>query len=279
MQNSDKLLEQFTDRLLLKRYSYCTIKNYKSAILLFLNFIALKEIWDINITDIDNFINYQIDKNNISLSFQRQIAGALILFCNEILNLNIKYKLPLSIKREIKLPCILSINEIKVLLKATTNIKHKTLIAVLYSCGLRLKEVINLRTKDIDIKHSCINIFKADGKRDRKILISEKLGKLLHVYMYNYNINEWLFESTEGTQYSARSIQMIIKNSLMKAGINKAATVNSLRHSYASHLYEAGVDIHLIKEMLGHQSIKTTKIYSQVTHINKSKVYNPFDGI
>jgi Site-specific recombinase XerD len=175
------------------------------------------------------------------------------------------------------LPKFLTKSEVKKVLEATLNIKHKAILTTIYSCGLRLSELIELKISDIKTEENILLVRQGKGNKDRVVTLSSKLIELLREYYKMYKPKVYLFEGSRGGKYSKRSVQQIMKYSVEKSGINSPATVHSLRHSYATHLLESGIDIRIIKELLGHSNIKTTEIYTHITDVNKNKIKSPLD--
>lgn len=159
------------------------------------------------------------------------------------------------------------------------NLKHKTIITAIYSAGLRISEAVNLKVNDIDSGRMVIRISGAKGYKDREVMLSEKLLVLLRAYYKKYKPTDWLFEGQKGGKYSTTSIQKVFKRALLKAKIPKNATVHTLRHSFATHLLENGTDIKFIQEFLGHNSIKTTQIYTHLSNSSKSTIKSPLDSL
>ena len=153
------------------------------------------------------------------------------------------------------------------------------MLCLAYAGGLRVSEVINLKLKDIDSKRMVITLRAAKGKKDRQVMLSEKLLELLREYFKEYKPKVWLFEGQYGGQYSARSVQEVIKQTKQKAGIKKKGSIHALRHSFATHLMEGGTDIISIKELLGHNSLQTTSIYTHVSKKTIGKIQSPLDKI
>ncbi|MFP4370574.1 MAG: tyrosine-type recombinase/integrase, partial [Candidatus Kapaibacterium sp.] len=215
----------------------------------------------------------------ISRAYQKQMVGALKLFYNDFLRNNYDLFYLYPDRREYKIPEILSKDEVKLLIENITNIKHKAIIASLYSAGLRLEELLNLRVQDIDSKNMLIKIHSGKGNKDRNVVLSEILLDLLRKYYKLYKPSDYLFEGQYGGKYSASSVQSIMRQALLKARISTKATPHTLRHSFASHLLESGTDIRVIQEILGHNSIKTTQIYTHITAQNIKSVKSPLDDI
>jgi len=202
-----KLAEDFVQLLTIKRYSYGTIKTYKNALLKYLNYIAPKQPEDVSVQEIENYINHQVTVLKISQSYQKQLVGAIKLFYSEILRRKMRLDYLYPDRREHKLPNILSKQDVSALLNAAENIKHKAILMTIYSAGLRLGEVINLKVRDIDSQRMVLRISEAKGKKDREVMLSERLLLLLREYWTKYHPKEYLFEGQNGGKYSSRSVQ------------------------------------------------------------------------
>lgn len=275
-----KKINEFKDLLRSRRYSDNTIKTYTEALRTFLKFYHNKAVNQINNDDVIQFNNKYILPNGFSTSFQNQVVNAIKLFFKKIENTNIDIALIHRPKREKKLPNVLSKEEIKSILEAPSNIKHKAMLSLIYACGLRRSELLNLKISDIDSKRHLLIIKNGKGKKDRVVPISEKLINILREYYKAYRPKIWLFEGQKPSeQYSEKSLQSVLKQVLQKAKINKPATLHWLRHSYATHLLETGTDLRYIQELLGHKSSKTTEIYTHVTEKSLQKIKSPFDDL
>jgi integrase/recombinase XerD len=183
-------------------------------------------------------------------------------------------------KRSKVLPNVLSKEEIKLILNAHSNIKHKMMLSLIYSCGLRRSELINLKPQDIDSKRNIVLLKNAKGKKDRITPLSPIILEMLRNYYNGYKPKTWLFEGQiVGEQYSEQSLQSVLKQALQKAGITKPVTLHWLRHSYATHLLESGTDLRYIQELLGHSSSKTTEIYTHVSTKSIQQIKSPFDDL
>jgi len=182
-------------------------------------------------------------------------------------------------KRPKFLPNVLSAAEIKMMIDNTSNIKHKCIISILYSAGLRRSELINLKAIDILSDQMQIKIRNSKGNRDRYIGLSKHLLQLLRTYFREYKPNNWLIEGQKGGKYSAESILKVVKTSAKRAGIARNVNAHMLRHSFATHHLESGTDLRYIQEFLGHSSSKTTEIYTHVAKTDFSKFKNPLDEI
>jgi len=270
-------LEIFKRYLLSKRYSTNTISTYCDALKSFLFFYKDKPIKNITNEDIIVYNNEYILKNKLSASYQNQIVNAIKLYFKIVENKKIQIEDIHRPKREKKLPIVLSKPEIMKVINSLDNMKHKTLLALIYSAGLRISEALNLQPKDIDSVRMLIHIKDAKGKKDRYTLLSEKVLLLLREYYTLYTPKKYLFEGQLGGKYSNRSAQIVLKQTAQKAGILKPITLHTLRHSFATHLLESGTDLRYIQALLGHSSPKTTMIYTHVSNSSLRKIINPFD--
>lgn len=273
-------IEQFKQWLNSKRYSPNTIKTYSEALHTFLKYYHDKPIEQITNEDVIAFNNDYILKNNFSSSFQNQVVNSIKLFFSQIQGANINVELVHRPKREKLLPNVLSKQEIKQILNAPTNIKHKAMLSLIYACGLRRSELLNLKPNDIDSKRGIIIIRQAKGKKDRIAPLSEKILVMLREYYQSFKPITWLFEGQEiGNQYSEKSLESVLKQALAKCKITKPVSLHWLRHSYATHLLENGTDLRFIQEILGHKSSKTTEIYTHVSTKSLQKIKSPFDDL
>jgi integrase/recombinase XerD len=262
-----------------QRYSDNTLKTYTDALKSFLFFFRDKRISEIGNADVIIYNNEFIIKNKLSASYQNQIVNALKLFFATMQNKQMDVDLIERPRKEQRLPNVLSKEEVKMILEAPTNVKHKTMLALIYSCGLRRSELLNLKPQDINSQRGIVNISQAKGKKDRIVPLSPKiLGMLRHYYIAYKPIN-WLFEGQAGGAYDERSLSNVLKQALVKAGIKKPVSLHWLRHSYATHLLESGTDLRYIQEILGHNSSKTTELYTHVSTKNIQNIKSPFDDL
>lgn len=277
---AEEKINVFISWLKSKRYSPNTIKTYVDAIKSFLKFYANKPISEITNQDVIKFNNEYILANNYSASFQNQVVNAIKLFFKTVQNKSIDVDLVHRPKRPKLLPNVLSKEEVKSILDAPTNVKHKTMLSLIYACGLRRSELLNLKPEHINSKRNVLIIKQSKGKKDRITPISDKLIALLRDYYKSYKPEVWLFEGqNKGEKYSAESLQKILKQALEKCKITKPVTLHWLRHSYATHLLESGTDLRYIQELLGHNSSKTTEIYTHVSTKSLQNIKSPFDDL
>ena len=265
----------FRKILNIRNYSESTINNYSNAIVQFKKWNV--NLYQINKDSLFKYVEYLKAKNK-SYSFIRNSIMALKLFSEIVLGKILHNEFLIGLKRETKLPDVLSIEEVKSVIDSISNLKHKAIISLIYSCGLRISECINLKIENIDSKRMLIKIVQSKGKKDRYVQLSPKLLELLREYYKEYKPSNHLFQGQSKDEYSPKSIQNILRNALLKCKINKKITVHSLRHSYATHLIEQGTDIRLVQEILGHKDIRTTQIYTHISSANISKIKNPFDS-
>ena len=274
-------LQRYTERLQIQRYSPSSIKNYKSNLLQFLTIASHKHTSaeEIEIAAIEQYIFWKIKKDNISASHQRIILASITKFYELVFDKRVNLKHLYPQRKEYKLPNYLTFNEVTKLIDITTNLKHKSIIMLLYSGGLRLSEVVNLKITDIDSNSMTITIRQAKGKKERQVMLSESFLLIFRQYCLKYQPSCYLFEGQNNLQYSGRSIQQIVKQSALKSGINKKVSPHILRRSFATHLLDMGTDIHSIQELLGHNHLKTTQIYTHISDVAKNKIKSPLDRL
>ena len=261
------------------RYSDKTIKVYKYAFEEFINYYKKEELSEINEKMIIDFMRHLVIERKISSSYQNQAINAIKFYYERVLNGERKIYLLDRPRKEQTLPVVLNVSEVGALLKCTENIKHKAILMLAYSGGLRLGELINTKIKDIDSERMQIRIEQGKGKKDRYTILSKKLLEILRLYFSEYHPKEWLFEGAKGGQYSMRSIQNIVKASAKNAGIKKKISVHTLRHSFATHLLENGTDLRYIQSLLGHESSRTTEIYTHITTKGFDQIISPLDNL
>jgi integrase/recombinase XerD len=272
-------IEKFNRYLTQRRYSPKTISTYTEGLNQFLKYTS-KPVLEIENSDLERFSHDFIIKNRYSLSFQNQIINAVKLFFRSVYNAKFDVDAVERPRREHKLPNVLSKDEVKRIITAPTNIKHRAMLSLIYACGLRRSELLNLKPQDIDSKRGILLIRQAKGNKDRIAPISEKTVEMLRDYYKMFKPIEWLFEGNiKGERYSEESLQKILKIATNKAKVNKPVTLHWLRHSYATHLLESGTDLRYIQELLGHKSSKTTEIYTHVSTLSLQKIKSPFDNL
>jgi integrase/recombinase XerD len=275
----DKKINLFIQFLEIKRYSISSIKTYANAFRQFLLYFDGQDVDTFTTKQIESFINHQVTQNAISITYQKQLVAAIKFWYNGVLGKKIELNYLYPDRSEFKLPKVLSQQEIKTILATTENLKHKAILATIYSCGLRVSELTNLKIEDIHSHNMTITIVKAKGNRDRVVVLSEKLLVILREYFLKYKPKSYLFEGINNSIYAVRSVQQLFKKALIVSHITKPYTVHSLRHSYATHLIEQGIDIRFVQDLLGHKNIKTTMIYTHLTDSTKRQIKSPLDNL
>jgi integrase/recombinase XerD len=278
--NTDQHLIAFKNYMNYRRYSSNTIKTYSDALEVFFKFFKDKPPENINIDDLIQFNTEYILKKNLSASYQNQVINAIKLFYRNRFNRSMEVDFIQRPRREKRLPNVLSKDEVKSILEAPNNLKHRAMLSLIYACGLRRSELLNLTLKDILSDRGLLFIRQSKGKKDRVVPISIKLIEMLRDYYKAFKPKTWLFEGQfPNTKYSEKSLENVLKQSLSKAKITKKVSLHWLRHSYATHLLENGTDLRYIQELLGHSSSRTTEIYTHVSTRNLQQIRSPFDDL
>lgn len=269
---------KYNEQLKLKGYSLNTIYSYNHCFEKFLDHFRDKDVSTLTKDEITEFL-YQEHQKGLSYGYQNQIINAIKFYYEKVLGKKKEYyNLPRA-KRPLKLPVVFSEEEIVKLLDQVDNIKHRSILYLIYSAGLRISEAVKMKIADIDSKRNIIHVKGAKGKKDRTTLLSQKLLQMLREYYKIYKPKDYLFEGERGKRYSISSIQKVFKKALEDSGIRKTATVHTLRHSFATHLLENGTDLRYIQQLLGHNSSKTTEIYTHITKKGLDKIKSPLDNL
>jgi site-specific recombinase XerD len=279
VENYRQVPECYTDKLNVLRYSKNTIKTYVDCFKEFINYYSNKELDAITQQEIMDYLLYLVQERQISESYQNQAINSIKFYYEKVMKgkRNVYYiERP---RREKSLPTVLSLEETNQIINHITNLKHRCLIMTCYSGGLRISEVLNLKLEDIDSKRMLIHIKGGKGKKDRVTLLSQKLLEILREYYLLYKPADYLFAGQMGGRYAERSAQNVLKQACMKAGIKRHVTLHTLRHSFATHLLENGTDLRYIQSLLGHESPKTTQIYTHITTKGIDQIKNPLDGL
>lgn len=260
-----------------KRFSVSTVQTYGYFVLRFLDFAKTQCTDRWSNYNIRLFMEQVITRENYSISSHRQSVSAL-KYLTELYGLSgfdaTEVKRP---KKSRYLPTILSKEEVIDLIQSTKNLKHRAVIALIYSSGLRIGEIIHLEIRDLDMDRSQVRIRQGKGRKDRTVVMAEIIKPLLHNYLNTYRPKRYFIEGRAGEQYSDSSIRAFLKASCRAAGITKQITPHTLRHSYATHMMENGVDLRYIQELLGHAKPETTMIYTHVAQKNLLQVQSPLD--
>ena len=265
--------------LTLKRYSWRTIKSYKNCFRQFIKHYDDIKPSQLSRKQINDYLSALIRERNISVSHQSQIMSAIKMFYASVLDQEEKVRGLFQPKAPQKLPKVLTEEEVTALLRAIDNPKHRCILMLIYSAGLRLGEAINLRLADLQPENNRLFVRCGKGKKDRCTILSGKIWQHLKNYIEVYQPIEWVFEGPNGGQYGERSVQEIFTRAKLRSMINPNATVHTLRHSFATHLLEKGVDLRYIQELLGHESSKTTEIYTHITKKGWEKIKSPLDSL
>ena len=267
------MLESLSTELKLRNYSEKTVKAYLDHNRKFLEFCG-KDDKSISEQDIKAFLAYLISDKKVSPSTVALVKAALKFKYDEMEKRGIvSFKTP-KIRRH--LPTVLTKSEVKALLNSTKNAKSRLILTLLYSSGLRLSEVTKMRQNDLELSEKIGWVRQGKGGKDRLIILSQAFIDDSRRYMKHHN-SKYLFENHKGSMLSGRNIQKIVERTAKKAGIRKRVTPHTLRHSFATHLLEAGVDIRKIQELLGHANLQTTQIYTKVSTEELKKVKSPMD--
>ncbi|MFN8350490.1 MAG: site-specific tyrosine recombinase/integron integrase [Flavobacteriales bacterium] len=272
-------LEQMRKKLEIARYSPRTLDVYLSAARQLFQHFPQKHPNDIRTEDIEAFQHHLASVRKVSNSTLNQAVNAIRYYYMNVVGDARRVSFIERPRKETKLPLVLSKSEVAALLKAPRNLKHQAMLALAYSGGLRVSEVLALRPDDLLFDRGLIRIRAAKGNKDRTTLLGRSTAELLKRYVEHTQPRGLLFEGQGGGAYSARSLQKVLEAALEKAGIQKPATMHTLRHSFATHLLEQGTDLRYIQALLGHASSKTTEIYTHVSTRYLQGIVNPMDNL
>jgi integrase/recombinase XerD len=262
-----------------KRYSESTVRSYFTLIADFIAFIQPISIDDLTHRNVELFIESVYIKRDYSVSTQRQLISAIKQFVLYYPNCKIESIKLIRPKSSSFLPTVLSKQEVISILRFTKNLKHRAIIAMIYSAGLRISELINLELNHIDIDRRQIIVKNAKGRKDRNVILAKSMLPLIKNYLNTYAPKFYFAEGQKGLKYSAESIRSFLKRSCENAQIVKKVTPHTLRHSYATHLLESGIDLRYIQELLGHSRPETTMIYTHVSKKDLLNIESPLDII
>ncbi|MFA6973687.1 MAG: site-specific tyrosine recombinase/integron integrase [Parcubacteria group bacterium] len=258
----------------LRKFSRHTVESYLYYITQLLK-LANKNPKTVNAEDIRAYLEKMAD-SGVSSSTLNSAYSALKFYFEKILCRKFFFSIPRA-KQSKYLPTVFNKEEIRQILGTIQNVKHKLLLGVMYSSGLRVSEAVNLRVKDLDLRGKLLTVRQGKGAKDRTTILSEKVAIVLEKYAKNKALNDYIFESDRGGKLTERTAQKVFATALEKSGIKKAASCHSLRHSFATHLLEAGTSIRYIQELLGHARLETTQIYTKVAKNNLQSIKSPLD--
>jgi integrase/recombinase XerD len=255
--------------------SEATQKNYKSQIFTFLNYFENEK--EPKAIDNEKIKLWLLEAETINTRKHRLCA--LNSFYKITVGMPSKIqKIPYP-KAEKKLPIVLSQDEVQRMFDVCENLKHKVILALLYSCGLRVSELLNLKWSNVDRSRMIINVIAGKGKKDRQVMLAQSLLQLLEVYYREYKTKEYILSGQFSNQYSAESVGQVMKQLAQKANINKRVYTHLMRHNCFTHMVENGIDINIIQKLAGHNNVKTTMIYTHISDNIISKINSPLNSI
>lgn len=272
-------MEAFGKKLIEKRFSKSTVETYTYMFRQFLKTQYPRPMHHITLEVIQDYHIELIKTKKISLSYQNQSINAIKFYMEKVLGLErstIHIDRPKKAKR---LPPVLGPTDVYRIINSPKNLKHRTILTLIYSAGLRISEAINLKVVDIDSENMRIWIRYGKGKRDRISILSKITLDLLREYYRAYAPKIYMFEGQKGDQYTTASIRAVFKRAKKAENITRPSTVHTLRHSFATHLLENGTNLRCIQQLLGHSSLKTTEIYTHITTTQLSSIQSPLDNI
>ncbi len=269
-------LYRYHNKLMVQRYSGSTIKTYVNYFAQFLAYYPDQDPKMLKKEEIIKFLLNGMKERHWSHSTQNQAVNAIKFYYENVLGQDRSFY-ELRPRREKRIPGVFSEEEVTLLIEMIENLKHRTIIKLIYSSGLRIGESVKLRIKDINLDRRTAFIKGGKGKKDRITILAENIIEDIQKYLDQYTPDYWLFEGQTGGQYSMSSIRKIFRRSVDKAGLDPFSTVHTLRHSFATHLHERGMDIRNIQELLGHSSSETTDIYTHIIQKSKKKLFSPLD--
>lgn len=276
--NNEQVYKEMQKVLKLKGYSPLTAKSYLSHCRNLLHYYE-RSVDDITHDDITDYLLHLLEDRGCSSGYVNQgISAFQFLFTQVLSRATVVFDVPRP-KKERKLPNVLSKGEVMSILNSVGNLKHKAILTVAYSAGLRVGEVVSLSIKDIDSQRMLIHVVQGKGKKDRYTILSKATLQLLREYVKEYRPREWLFEGqVRGTHIVERTAQRVFEDACKSAGVKKDVSIHSLRHSFATHLLEGGTDIRYIQNLLGHYDCKTTQIYTHVSKKYIVSIISPLDS-
>lgn len=272
-----KLRRRMEEEMKLRGYAERTVETYLRAVKRFVRYHR-RSPEELGAEEIRSYLLHLIEERGLGWSSINHAVCTLRLFYVDVLGRPWEVERVRFQKRRKKLPVVLTEAEVERLLRATRNLKHKTLLMTLHSAGLRVGEATRLRVIDIDSQSMRIRIESGKGGKDRYVMLSRRLLRALRRYWRLYRPREWLFEGQKkGSPLSVQSAQRMVRKVARQAGIAKPVTTRTLRHSFATHLMESGTNLRYIQELLGHKSLQTTAIYTQISHPGATRVTSPLD--
>jgi len=272
------MFQDFNTLLQIKKYSYNTRKSYIGLLQVFQDFLGFQMPMD----RLEEYYLFQklgelILTKSYAYTTQKQLLSAVRLYLLEMHKRDVDFKKLQPRTPQGVLPNILSLQEVTLLLNRTKNKKHKAMLATVYSLGLRSGELIQLKLADLDKHRNCVFIRQSKGRKDRIVPYPDSLKTILRTYYKEYKPVNYLFEGQKKETYTTASLRAVFNAACKRAGITKDVTCHNLRHSYATHLLEAGTNLKVIQNLLGHNNIKTTLLYTRVSDRNIANASSPLD--
>ena len=265
------------DTLFALNYSSSTLRTYCGAFIQFLRYFEFRNPENINRAEIIRFLGSLMERGLSATSGHSMVNGVQFYYQQVLGKHDYSFVLPRP-KKEKKLPVVLTMEECLQVFKVVDNPKHKLLLLIGYGAGLRVSEIVSLRWSDILFEEHKIHVKNAKGKKDRMVMLPYSIVTSLQLYRTLYNGKHYVFEGQfAGEPYSTGSVQQVMRNAIKLSGLEKKASVHTLRHSFATHLLENGTDIRYIQQFLGHSSIKTTTVYTHLTKTAVDKIQSPLD--
>jgi site-specific recombinase XerD len=268
------------DCLRIQTYSHKTLKNYRQALITLLRYLGDRPIDELTKPQYQRYLLYLVEKRRFSSATLNVHIAAWKFYQEKVLLRDKEYYDVDYPRQPVKLPTVYSVPEIKAILRTTTSLKYRTLFQLVYGTGLRLSEVISLRLTDLDRVRRLVTVRGGKGRKDRIVMLTDKLENVIDTYLTQYKPQVYLFENAENREPLAnRTVQQVYSDVVRVAGITKRGGIHTLRHSFATHLLESGVDIRYIQQLLGHESILTTMRYTHVTADKISTLKSPLDDL
>lgn len=272
-------IHTFEKEMRIKRYSTNTIHTYLGMLNTFYKTQKISYWNKLSEAQLTELLKQYILQKKMGYAHQKQMVSAVRLFYNLVFNQDYYFYQLRGVRKPSPLPEVLSFEEVQRILKQIKNLKHKTIISTIYALGLRVGELIDLTLADFDKDRNIVHVKNAKGNKDRIVNYPPKLKTLLNDYYLKYKPKVYLIEGQNGGQYTTSSVRQLYHRAVSSAGIKKSVTVHTLRHSYATHLLERGTDIRVIQKLLGHNSIKTTMIYTHISQAFLGEVVSPFENM
>jgi site-specific recombinase XerD len=270
-------LSSMIDTLLALNYSSSTLRTYCGAFIQFLRYFEFRDPEHVSREEIIRFLGSLMERGLSATSGHSMVNGVQFYYQQVLGKRDFNFVLPRP-KKEKKLPVVLTMEECLQIFKVVDNPKHKLLLLIGYGAGLRVSEIVSLKWSDILFEEHKIHVKNAKGKKDRMVMLPYSIVTSLQLYRELYKGKHYVFEGQfAGEPYSTGSVQQVMRNALKLTGLEKKATVHTLRHSFATHLLENGTDIRYIQQFLGHSSIKTTTVYTHLTKTAVDKIQSPLD--